>query len=343
MEIPHGSAGRGIPLYGYREKLLSIGRAPITYPRPNMLHHRLCLSSLFKSYLRVIENFVGLGILSSWVFAAPLPTEGKPGFYPDWWFERDVIIRKPSSATAEWPKDYSQPDDYAAANLGQLKFITIKAKAELEALLGEAGPGARISSLVEVWSRSAPLNVVRDDYGVLNQGQLKFIAGLFYERLHDFGYVGAPLEAGQVFPWDGASQVPDSYAAANLGQLKFLFSFNPKIWVADSDQDGMEDHWESSHGLDPANSADASIDMEGDGVSNLQEFKFRADPFSRDGDVDGMSDDYETAFGLNPAFNDGASDSDGDGAVNDRDARPNDDAIGQLSVTISAPAPGSAL
>jgi hypothetical protein len=263
-------------------------------------------------------------------------------FYPDWWFERDVIIRKPSSVTAIWPGDYFQADDYAVANLGQLKHVTVQAKAELEALLGEAGPGEKISNLVQSWSLPAPLNVVRDDYGVLNQGQLKFIAGLFYERLHDFGYVGAPLEAGQISPWDGASQPPDSFAAANLGQLKFLFSFDPKIWVTDTDQDGMEDHWESAHGLDPANSADASFDTEGDGVSNLQEFKFRADPFSRDTDLDGSPDAYEIAFGLNPALADGAADKDGDGVPNDEDAGLGDAGIGRLAVSILNPSQGAA-
>ncbi|MDI9526503.1 MAG: PKD domain-containing protein [Pseudomonadota bacterium] len=46
----------------------------------------------------------------------------------------------------------------------------------------------------------------------------------------------------------------------------------------DSDGDGMPDSWETSHGLNPNNPADASGDSDGDGISNLEEYYNNSDP-----------------------------------------------------------------
>jgi hypothetical protein len=45
-----------------------------------------------------------------------------------------------------------------------------------------------------------------------------------------------------------------------------------KQGAADSDKDGIPDEYEISHGLDRKNPADAALDSDGDGVSNLNEF-----------------------------------------------------------------------
>jgi hypothetical protein len=42
--------------------------------------------------------------------------------------------------------------------------------------------------------------------------------------------------------------------------------------LSDQDQDGMSDEWETSHGLDPADTADAAKDRDGDGYSNVEEY-----------------------------------------------------------------------
>ena len=43
-------------------------------------------------------------------------------------------------------------------------------------------------------------------------------------------------------------------------------------WKYDSDIDGMKDAWETQYGLNPTNSADASIDSDKDGMVNLKEY-----------------------------------------------------------------------
>lgn len=46
----------------------------------------------------------------------------------------------------------------------------------------------------------------------------------------------------------------------------------------DADSDGLPDAWESVHGLDPQNSADAPLDADHDGVTNLDEYLSGTDP-----------------------------------------------------------------
>jgi len=46
----------------------------------------------------------------------------------------------------------------------------------------------------------------------------------------------------------------------------------------DSDDDGMSDGWEAQYGLDPLNAGDASIDSDGDGFANLQEYQANTSP-----------------------------------------------------------------
>ncbi|MBX3737166.1 MAG: fibronectin type III domain-containing protein [Candidatus Didemnitutus sp.] len=146
---------------------------------------------------------------------------------PVWWQQRGVTVPNAS------------PDDYAVANVGQLKHIAQQAAAEMDALLPD-GAGPEISQLVHSWTAPAAENVVRNDYAALTQGQLKAVAKLFYDRLAAVGAHGPPLAHGAAYPWTVTTSDDASYAPANLGQLKFLFSFD----VFDNDQDGLPDNWE---------------------------------------------------------------------------------------------------
>jgi len=46
----------------------------------------------------------------------------------------------------------------------------------------------------------------------------------------------------------------------------------------DSDGDGMPDWWEEFFGLDPEDDSDALGDLDGDGTTNLDEFKGKTSP-----------------------------------------------------------------
>lgn len=180
-------------------------------------------------------------------WAGTVPS-GKPAAYPDWWFKRDVIPKATANATPAWPADYASTDDFAVANIGQLKHLAAKAAAELDSYAPIFDAGSAIHDLIAGWSGT---NSSRDDYGSVNLGQLKAVAGLFYAKLQDVGYTGAPLSAGQTRPWDNASSPADDYALANVGQLKRVFSFNPGSLIpADTDFLVLRVIWDEEEGDD---------------------------------------------------------------------------------------------
>ena len=84
----------------------------------------------------------------------------------------------------------------------------------------------------------------------------------------------------------------------------------------DADGDGLPDWWETLYGLDPDDHADAAEDPDGDGLTNLEEYRAGTDPLSPDTDGDGLPDAWETANGTCPFVGDAFGDLDGDGLSN---------------------------
>ncbi len=97
----------------------------------------------------------------------------------------------------------------------------------------------------------------------------------------------------------------------------FKQPYNDVFPPIDSDDDGLPDSYELAVGLDPLNNTDATIDSDGDLLTNLDEYLLRTDSFNKDTDGDGIDDGYEVAYGLN-ALNssDATQDHDGDGSSN---------------------------
>jgi len=58
----------------------------------------------------------------------------------------------------------------------------------------------------------------------------------------------------------------------------------------DDDNDGLPDTWENTYGLDSKNPNDANTDLDGDGISNLDEFDIGTNPNDPDTDGDGYND-----------------------------------------------------
>ena len=106
----------------------------------------------------------------------------------------------------------------------------------------------------------------------------------------------------------------------------------------------MSDNYETDNGFDPNDPSDAAKDVDGDGITNVNEVAMGTDPKNADSDgdgqndgreqnsgsdpsnsestfadadADGMSDSYETANGFDPNDpNDATTDADGDGITN---------------------------
>jgi hypothetical protein len=229
--------------------------------------------------------------------AGPVPS-GKPAHYPDWWFERDVIPRLPAHATNEnpvWPTHYPVADDYAVANLGQLKHIASAAAVELAAKFPPLGADAQINAITGTWTGSVPQGLTRDDYASLNQGQLKAVSSVYYARLVALGFSGQPLSQGQTVPWPLSSQDTDHYAVANLGQLKYIFSFStPSSTFLDSDNDGLNDSWEAFY-FGSLVTVNGSENPDNDTLTNLQEYLAGTYPKLFDSDGDGVKDGWDYA------------------------------------------------
>ncbi|MFO8050430.1 MAG: helix-turn-helix domain-containing protein [Thermoplasmatota archaeon] len=107
----------------------------------------------------------------------------------------------------------------------------------------------------------------------------------------------------------GLGRILSTFTALALCLLA-IFSFSAiSQEITDNDQDGMDDEWEAEHGLNSTDPSDADGDPDGDGLTNVQEYRNSTDPGSNDTDSDGMDDGWEVAYGLDP--ND-PSDADGD-------------------------------
>ena len=70
--------------------------------------------------------------------------------------------------------------------------------------------------------------------------------------------------------------------------MSALFSADTAGWERDSDLDGLPDWWERIHGLNPF-VADASLDLDGDGRTNLEEYNAGTNPV--------MADDWSLSSG----------------------------------------------
>lgn len=105
------------------------------------------------------------------------------------------------------------------------------------------------------------------------------------------------------------------HATLATGFDDLLVGFENPLF-ADADHDGMDDAWETAHGLNPAlNDRDGDLDQ--DGLGNVQEFLLTTKPDNPDTDGDSAPDALEVAFGHNPIVADAVSaletDTDGDG------------------------------
>ncbi|MCB1094721.1 MAG: CHRD domain-containing protein [Verrucomicrobiae bacterium] len=121
--------------------------------------------------------------------------------------------------------------------------------------------------------------------------------------------------------WLGRSQWGDNAANASWNEFRIYSGVLSSADVAanflkgpdnDSDGDGLPNSFEEAFAfLDPNNAADAALDQDNDGLSNLAEFELGTDLEKPDTDGDGLKDGEEVAvaIGSNPAN----ADTDGDG------------------------------
>lgn len=140
----------------------------------------------------------------------------------------------------------------------------------------------------------------------------------FAAKTYDL-YVGAAMIAADIPFADSTRTSIGSLTATGHATVATLFddflaAYDSPLFT-DADHDGLDDAWETAHGLDPTRN-DRHGDLDGDGLSNIQEYILGTNPNSNDSDGDGMPDKWEWQHGLNPLANDANADPDGDGVTN---------------------------
>ncbi len=102
-----------------------------------------------------------------------------------------------------------------------------------------------------------------------------------------------------------------SLIACLLFLIGISFGYSQDV---DTDGDGMPDAWETQYGLNPRNRFDANLDLDGDKIRNIDEYKAGTNPNDKDVDKngDGVADDWMTFYHLTDAN----ADADGDGMSN---------------------------
>ncbi len=247
--------------------------------------------------MRLHTVFLGLLFLSSTAHSNP-----------DWWETRGVISTSPAA-------------NLAPANIGQAKHMATMALAELQEQLPLAtyhALQADVARIVDLSLPDPPPPGYRETQrAVLLNGQLKALAKPFYDHLrtHDATWLDNSMAAGKLvvmepgtdppapspYPWSVATTDDANLAPATLGQLKAVFSLPLELLSKrDTDADGMPDAWELLYTLNPASASDAGLDLDNDGLTNLQEYQWGANPTTPDTDGDGALDGDEKNGNTNP-------------------------------------------
>ncbi len=139
---------------------------------------------------------------------------------PAWWGGRGVLDANRA------------PQDFAAANQGQVKNFSRLAYQEMEAVL-PGGAGAAVSNLIAGFT-------AQDDYAAVNLGQLKAVAAPFYDRLIAMGYAAN-------YPWAWATNglllhyafdADENGIVTDLSGNGRTATVNGATWVADGARGG---------------------------------------------------------------------------------------------------------
>jgi len=187
-----------------------------------------------------------------------------------------------------WESDWSQPP------------------VDLKGALGFSGYGQDLSARLRfrlVGSSSGSAGAWNFTFSLTNQDS----GATVVTRTFNNSTLAANVHNGSA-TWQDDSEppVPNRLAVDLHPGVRLFFSGSPLenspsfAAIKDTDNDGMPDVWEDAHGLNKNSSADAGVDTEPDGLSNLREFLAGTDPDDRDTDNDLASDGAEVAAGSDP-------------------------------------------
>ena len=124
-----------------------------------------------------------------------------------------------------------------------------------------------------------PLSNDTDGDGLLDGAELGYVsrANRWSSDPHKYDTDGDGLSDGLEVLKYGTNPASIDTDNDNLSDSEeILLGFNPLN--NDSDMDGMPDGWEAQYGLDPTDPSDAEKDLDGDGITNIEEYERGTDP-----------------------------------------------------------------
>lgn len=211
----------------------------------------------------------------------------------------DAFLRSAAGPTPETTAQWQA----AAAGLA---LVRRGERGAIHVLVGDGAGGAQ-------WRETA-VSVPLDASGIAAWQRFTLRADAT-TRTWDFYANGAMRAANLAFAGTavpGVRVVGHPTAATGFDDL-LAASENPLF--VDADNDGMEDAWETAHGLDAARD-DRDADADADGLTNIAEYVLGTDPAGIDSDGDGMPDGWEASHGSDPMTDDAAGDPDHDDVGN---------------------------
>ena len=171
------------------------------------------------------------------------------------------------------------PNDYAIANIGQLKNLfawDITKDSDGDGipdwweLANGSDPNTNDAQQVSTnaWAHGLtnlqvyenPSVLISNNYSTLGDG----IAD-WWKVKYGFSLIDPTVAAAD----------PDGDGLSNLQE----YLAGTSAFSSDTDGDGIPDGWELAHGLNPLDYSDASADYSGDGLSNLQKYSLGLDPW----------------------------------------------------------------
>ncbi|WOO43031.1 pectinesterase family protein [Rubellicoccus peritrichatus] len=175
--------------------------------------------------LPLITFLAGVFLFSSWA-QAQLPANW-PANYPEWWYHQGVMNTT----------DLDNPMNHAPVNQGQVFWMADRAIHELNTQLESiGGAGFTVDDFRD------PAQTI-NYFAPVNTGQLKFVASKFFQRFAEIGFTetslgwpaGIVLDTGAgdnspTMPWLEDTG-PQNFTPVNIGQVKFLFSWDLSSWA----------------------------------------------------------------------------------------------------------------
>jgi bacillolysin len=112
-----------------------------------------------------------------------------------------------------------------------------------------------------------------------------YVADTGNSRLAVYSANGSYIANIGLYNFSGDMQMTQPYSLVPVVDSNLVYvadTLNNRVLLVsaifDGDGDGMDDVWELLHGLDPTNPNDAGLDFNGNGISNLGEYRLQQDP-----------------------------------------------------------------